>query len=156
MKINLVAVGNKMPGWVTEGYEEYSKRMPRECGLQLTEITPARRTKNAQPEQWKKEEGQRILAAIPDNQHVVALEVTGQSWSTEALSSQMQQWLTDGRDVALMIGGPDGLDQSCLQRANQKWSLSAMTLPHPLVRIVLAEQLYRAWTILQNHPYHRS
>lgn len=156
MKINLVAVGNKMPGWVTEGYEEYSKRMPRECGLQLTEITSARRTKNAQPEQWKKEEGQRILAAIPDNQHVVALEVTGQSWSTEVLSSQMQQWLTDGRDVALMIGGPDGLDQSCLQRANQKWSLSAMTLPHPLVRIVLAEQLYRAWTILQNHPYHRS
>jgi 23S rRNA (pseudouridine1915-N3)-methyltransferase len=156
MKINLVAVGNKMPGWVTEGYEEYSKRMPRECSLQLTEITPARRTKNAQPEQWKKEEGQRIMAAIPDNQHVVALEVTGQSWSTEVLSSQMQQWLTDGRDVALMIGGPDGLDQSCLQRANQKWSLSAMTLPHPLVRIVLAEQLYRAWTILQNHPYHRS
>jgi 23S rRNA (pseudouridine1915-N3)-methyltransferase len=156
MKINLVAVGNKMPGWVTEGYEEYSKRMPRECSLQLTEITPARRTKNAQPDQWKKEEGQRILAAIPDNQHVVALEVTGQSWSTEVLSSQMQQWLTDGRDVALMIGGPDGLDQSCLQRADQKWSLSAMTLPHPLVRIVLAEQLYRAWTILQNHPYHRS
>ncbi len=156
MKINLVAVGNKMPGWVTEGYEEYSKRMPRECELKLTEITPARRSKNAQPEQWKKEESQRILASIPDNHHVVALEVTGKHWSTEDLSLQMQQWLTDGRDVSLMIGGPDGLDSSCLQRSDQKWSLSAMTLPHPLVRIVLAEQLYRAWTILQNHPYHRS
>jgi 23S rRNA (pseudouridine1915-N3)-methyltransferase len=156
MKINLVAVGNKMPGWVSEGYEEYSKRMPRECALQLTEIMPARRSKNAQPEQWKREEGQRILASIADNQHVVALEVTGKSWSTEDLSSHMQHWLSDGRDVALMIGGPDGLDPSCLERANQKWSLSALTLPHPLVRIVLAEQLYRAWTILQNHPYHRS
>lgn len=156
MKINLVAVGNKMPAWVTQGFEEYSKRMPRECLLQLNEITAAKRGKNAQPEQWKKEESQRILAAIPDNQHVVALEVTGKQWSTEQLSGHMQSWLTDGRDVSLVVGGPDGLDASCLQRSDQCWSLSALTLPHPLVRIVLAEQIYRAWTILQNHPYHRS
>jgi len=156
MKINLVAVGTRMPTWVTQGYEEYSKRLPRECSLQLVEINPAKRGKTAQAEQWKKEEAGRILTAIPDNHHVVALEVTGKPWSTEQLSQQMQNWLTDGRDVSLMVGGPDGLDSSCLQRANQTWSLSPLTLPHPLVRIVLSEQLYRAWTILQNHPYHRS
>jgi 23S rRNA (pseudouridine1915-N3)-methyltransferase len=156
MKINLVAVGTKMPAWVTQGFEEYSKRLPRECQLQLIEVAPAKRGKNAQPEQWKKDEATRILGLIPDNHHVIALEVTGKSWSTEVLSDNMQGWLSDGRDVSLVVGGPDGLDASCLQRADQKWSLSAMTLPHPLVRIVLAEQLYRAWTILQNHPYHRS
>lgn len=155
MKINLVAVGTRMPAWVTQGFEEYSKRLPRECQLQLLEIAPAKRGKTAQPEQWKKDEARRILAAIPDNHHVIALEVTGKSWSTETLAEQMQAWLSDGRDVSLIVGGPDGLDPGCLQRADQKWSLSALTLPHPLVRIVLAEQLYRAWTVLQNHPYHR-
>lgn len=156
MKINLVAVGNKMPSWVDQGFEEYSRRLPRECQLQLVEIAAAKRGKNAQPQQWKQDEASRILAAIPDNHRVIALEVTGKSWSTEVLSDQMADWLTDGRDVSLMVGGPDGLDQRCLQRADAKWSLSDLTLPHPLVRIVLAEQLYRAWTILQNHPYHRS
>lgn len=156
MKINLVAVGTKMPGWVTQGYEEYSKRLPRECQLHLLEIPPAKRGKTAQPEQWKKDEASRILAVIPDNHLVIALEVNGKDWSTEALSEQMQGWLSDGRDVSLLVGGPDGLDERCLKRADIKWSLSAMTLPHPLVRIVLAEQLYRAWTILQNHPYHRA
>lgn len=156
MKINLVAVGTKMPGWVTQGFEEYSRRLPRECQLQLLEIAPAKRGKTAQPEQWKKDEAGRILSAIPDSHHVIALEVDGKSWDTETLSEQMQSWLTDGHDVSLIVGGPDGLDTSCLQRADQKWSLSPLTLPHPLVRIVLAEQLYRAWTILQNHPYHRA
>ncbi|MCX4193218.1 23S rRNA (pseudouridine(1915)-N(3))-methyltransferase RlmH [Methylophaga sp. OBS1] len=156
MKINLVAVGNKMPDWVTQGFEEYSRRLPRECTLQLQEITPAKRGKTAQAEQWKKDEAVRILSAIPDNHYVIALEVDGKSWSTQSLSQQMQSWLSDGRDVTLLVGGPDGLDSSCLQRADQKWSLSPLTLPHPLVRIVLAEQLYRAWTILQNHPYHRA
>lgn len=156
MKINLLAVGTKMPAWVTQGYEEYSKRLPRDCQLNLIEINPAKRGKTSQPEQWKKEEALRILAAIPDNHHVVALEVTGKSWSTEQLAEQMQSWMGDGRDVSLLVGGPDGLDASCLQRASQKWSLSAMTLPHPLVRIVLAEQVYRAWTVIQNHPYHRA
>lgn len=156
MKINLVAVGNKMPTWVIQAFDEYSRRLPRECQLQLVEIAPARRSKNAQPLQWMKEEADRILAAIPDNHLVIALEVTGKSWSTETLSQNMQSWLSDGRDVSLIVGGPDGLDPRCLQRADIKWSLSALTLPHPLVRILLAEQIYRGWTILQNHPYHRS
>lgn len=156
MKINLLAVGTRMPGWVTQGYEEYSRRLPRECPLQLNEIAPAKRGKTGSAAQWKRDEASRLLAAVPDSHHVVALEVTGSRWSTEQLAGQMQSWLADGRDVSLLVGGPDGLDERCLQRADQQWSLSALTLPHPLVRIVLAEQLYRAWTVLQNHPYHRA
>jgi 23S rRNA (pseudouridine1915-N3)-methyltransferase len=156
MKLNMVAVGTKMPSWVTQGFEEYSKRLPRECALQLFEIAPAKRGKTAQPEQWKKEEATRILSAIPSDHFVIALEVTGKSWSTEKLATEIEGWLQDGRDVSLIIGGPDGLDASCLARADQKWSLSELTLPHPLVRVVLAEQLYRAWTVIQHHPYHRA
>ena len=103
-----------------------------------------------------REEGERILAAIPDNHHVVALDVKGKAWSTEQLAQQLAHWQADGRDVSLLVGGPDGLTDDCLQRANQRWSLSALTFPHPLVRIVMAEQLYRAWAVLQNHPYHRA
>ena len=156
MKLNLLAVGTKMPAWVTDGYQEYAKRMPRECSLQLHEIIPAKRGKSGSPSQWMREEGERILAAIPDNHHVVALDVQGKSWDTEALAEQLKSWMADGRDVSLIVGGPDGITDECLKRANQRWSLSALTLPHPLVRIVLAEQLYRAWTVLQNHPYHRA
>ncbi|MFT7414481.1 MAG: 23S rRNA (pseudouridine1915-N3)-methyltransferase, partial [Methylophagaceae bacterium] len=108
------------------------------------------------PSQWIREEGERILAAIPDSHHVVVLDVQGKSWRTEQLAEQLKSWMADGRDVSLIVGGPDGLTDECLQRADQRWSLSALTLPHPLVRIVLSEQLYRAWTVLQNHPYHRA
>lgn len=156
MKLNLLAVGTKMPAWVSDGYQEYAKRLPRECSLILHEITPAKRGKNGSSAQWMREEGDRILAAIPDNHHVVALDVKGQAWNTKQLSDQLKTWQQDGRDVSLLVGGPDGLFEPCLQRANQRWSLSTLTLPHPLVRIVLAEQLYRAWTVLQNHPYHRA
>jgi 23S rRNA (pseudouridine1915-N3)-methyltransferase len=156
MKLNLLAVGTKMPAWVSDGYQEYAKRMPRECSLQLHEITPAKRGKSGSPSQWIREEGERILAAIPDSHHVVVLDVQGKSWRTEQLAEQLKSWMADGRDVSLIVGGPDGLTDECLQRADQRWSLSALTLPHPLVRIVLSEQLYRAWTVLQNHPYHRA
>jgi 23S rRNA (pseudouridine1915-N3)-methyltransferase len=156
MKLNLLAVGTKMPAWVSDGYQEYAKRMPRECSLQLHEITPAKRGKSGSPSQWNREEGERILAAIPDSHHVVVLDVQGKSWRTEQLAEQLKSWMADGRDVSLIVGGPDGLTDECLQRADQRWSLSALTLPHPLVRIVLSEQLYRAWTVLQNHPYHRA
>lgn len=156
MKLNLLAVGTKMPAWVTDGYQEYAKRMPRECSLQLHEIMPAKRGKSGSPSQWMREEGERLLAAIPDSHHVIALDVQGKSWSTEQLAGQLKNWMADGRDVSLIVGGPDGLTDECLQRANQRWSLSLLTLPHPLVRIVMSEQLYRAWTVLQNHPYHRA
>lgn len=155
MRLNLLAVGNKMPAWVTDGYLEYSRRLPRECSLQIQEITPAKRGKTGSPLNWMREEESRILAAVPDSNHVVALDVKGKQWSTEQLADQLKSWMADGRDVALLVGGADGLSETCLQQAGQKWSLSTMTLPHPLVRIVVAEQIYRAWTILQNHPYHR-
>ena len=155
MRLNLLAVGTKMPTWVNDGYEEYAKRLPRECQLVLQEIQPAKRGKSGHASQWVEEEGERILAAITSNHHIVSLDVAGKTWSTEQLAEQMQNLFSDGRDVVLMVGGPDGLATKCSERANQTWSLSPLTLPHSLVRIVLAEQLYRGWTVLQNHPYHR-
>lgn len=156
MKLKLLAVGTKMPAWVNDGYQEYAKRLPRECQLVLHEIQPAKRGKSGHVSQWMEEESERILGAIPSDHHVVSLDVKGKPWTTEQLAEKMQHWLSDGRDVSLLVGGPDGLAKKCSQRADQKWSLSALTLPHPLVRIVMAEQLYRAWTVLQNHPYHRA
>jgi|SRR5690554_1769355 len=155
MRLNLLAVGQKMPQWVTEGYSEYARRMPRECQLILQEVAPAKRGKSGSPKQWMQEEGKRIMTALPDNDYVVALEVGGRNWSTEQLAEQLKNWQASGRDVSLLVGGPDGLSVECQQRADQHWSLSSLTLPHPLVRIIVAEQLYRAWTVLQNHPYHR-
>ncbi len=155
MRFQLLAVGQKMPHWVSEGYAEYEKRMPPECPLQLKEIPAAKRGKQVNIRQWQDEEAERLLTAIPAQAHVVALDQHGKSWSTEALALQIQQWMTLGQDIALLVGGPDGLSEAVRQRANQVWSLSPLTLPHPLVRVVLAEQLYRAMMILRNHPYHK-
>lgn len=156
MRIHLIAVGNRMPEWVVTGYGEFAGRLPTECRLHLIEITPGRRAKGADVARAIAEEGERMLAAIPKDSLVIALEVEGKSWSTEVLAQQLAAWMQDGRDVALLVGGPDGLAESCRARADMKWSLSPLTLPHMLVRIVAAEQLYRAWTILQGHPYHRA
>ncbi|MFM8442614.1 MAG: 23S rRNA (pseudouridine(1915)-N(3))-methyltransferase RlmH [Methylococcus sp.] len=155
MQIHLVAVGNRMPGWVTEGYLEYAKRLPPECRLVLREITPGKRLKNADITRIRAEEGERILAAIAPEDHVIALEMLGKAWSTETLAEQLGQWQRDGRRIALLVGGPDGLSNPCRDRADQQWSLSPLTLPHPIVRIVVAEQIYRAWSWLNRHPYHR-
>jgi 23S rRNA (pseudouridine1915-N3)-methyltransferase len=156
MRIHLIAVGTRMPSWVTEGYREYARRLPRECTLQLVEIPPARRHKSLTVEQARREEGRQLLAAIPHDCHVIALDVRGKGWRTEQLATQLHDWLGSGRDVALLVGGPDGLAPDCLARAAQAWSLSPLTFPHALVRVVIAEQLYRAWTIYSGHPYHRS
>ena len=145
-----------MPSWVVEGYREYTKRLPRECSLQLVEIPPAKRHKSLSAKQARQQEGQAILAALPKDCSVVALDVRGKPWSTETLAAQLDNWLVSGRDVALLVGGPDGLSDACLERADQRWSMSMLNYQHPLVRIVLAEQLYRAWTITTGHPYHRS
>lgn len=155
MRIYLLAVGQRMPDWVAQGFAEYQKRLPRECSLQLKEIAPGRRGKNYSPQKAMEEEADRILAAIPDNCRVWALDEHGKSFSTRQLSQQLDDWLQDGRDLALLVGGPEGLAPRVKQQVEQLWSLSALTLPHPMVRVLLAEQLYRAWTILQNHPYHR-
>ena len=155
MHIHLIAVGNRMPAWVSAGYAEYAKRLPRECALQLSEIPPGKRGRNADVTRIVREEGERMLAAIPKDCHVIALEVGGKAWSTPQLATQLQTWMASGRDTALLVGGPEGMDEACRARADQHWSLSTLTLPHPLVRVLLAEQLYRAWSVMSGHPYHR-
>lgn len=155
MNIRIIAIGNKMPAWVAEGYNEYSKRFPPSCTLELHEIPAEKRTKQADIARITQREGEKILAAIKPNHRVIALDVLGKGWSTEQLAANLKTWQQDGRDIDLLIGGPDGLSEACLKKAETRWSLSPLTLPHPLVRILLAEQLYRAVTILQGHPYHR-
>lgn len=156
MRIHLLAVGTRMPDWVEAGFAEYAGRLPPECGLVLREIPPERRGKNPDVARLKAKEGERLLAAVPKGARIIALDVTGRAWSTEQLAERLGGWQQDGRDVALLVGGPDGLAPECLDRAEARWSLSPLTFPHPLVRIVLAEQLYRAWSILAGHPYHRA
>jgi 23S rRNA (pseudouridine1915-N3)-methyltransferase len=155
MRIHFLAVGQRVPGWVEQGYEDFARRLPPECRLVLTEIAAARRTKNSEPGSLRAAEGERLLAALPRGAQVVALDVRGTAWSTEQLAGRLAGWMQAGRDVALLAGGPDGLAPECLQRADATWSLSALTLPHALVRIVVAEQIYRAWTVYIGHPYHR-
>ncbi len=155
MRISLIAVGTKMPAWVSQGVAEYGKRMPRELQLEWREIPLARRGKDANTLQLCNREGEQIIKAIPAGDRVVALDVLGKRISTDQLAQQLRDWQMSGDNYSLIIGGPDGLSRQCLERADMRWSLSDLTLPHPLVRILLAEQLYRAWTITVNHPYHR-
>lgn len=154
MRIRLVAVGRRMPAWVTTGFDDYAKRLPRECRLQLVEIPPGKRG-SGDIERAVAEEDRRMVAAIPAGSETFALTVDGQSWSTETLAARLRGWLADGRDRTLLVGGPDGIGGQSLARADARWSLSALTLPHPLVRVLLAEQLYRAHSLLVGHPYHR-
>lgn len=156
MRIQLLAVGTKMPGWVDAGFEEYRKRLPADCELTLREIALARRGKGIDLARAIEKEGEAMLAPISSDTHVVALDVAGKPWSTEQLAQKFAFWQQHFRNVALLVGGPDGLAAAARARAAEAWSLSALTLPHPLVRIVIAEQLYRAWSINNNHPYHRA
>ncbi|QFT84717.1 Ribosomal RNA large subunit methyltransferase H [Halomonas sp. THAF12] len=155
MKVRLLAVGTKMPDWVTKGVEEYRKRLPRDFALEVEEIAPGARGKNADTRRAIAQESERLRARLKGGEHLVALEVGGKTWSTEQLARQAEDWRLGGRDVVLLVGGPDGLDPALSASADQRWSLSPLTLPHPLVRILLAEQLYRAWTLMVGHPYHR-
>jgi 23S rRNA (pseudouridine1915-N3)-methyltransferase len=155
VKLRLVAVGAKSPGWVDAGFSDYARRMPRECALELVEIAPANR-KGWPVTRMLADEGGRILARVARTDHVVALDVAGKACSTEQLAKKLDNWRMQGGDVSFLIGGADGLDASCLARADESISLSAMTFPHQLVRVMLAEQLYRAWTVLHGHPYHRA
>lgn len=155
MKINIVAVGKRMPDWINTGYQEYAKRMPRTMPMELIEIPLQTRSKNQDINKLVQQEGELMLRAIPAANTVVALDVKGQQWDTPAFAGQLQQWREQGKDLNLLIGGPDGLASACLQRAHAHWSLSRLTLPHPLVRVIVAEQIYRAFSILSQHPYHR-
>ncbi|MFO8045829.1 MAG: 23S rRNA (pseudouridine(1915)-N(3))-methyltransferase RlmH [Halomonas sp.] len=155
MRVRLLAVGTRMPAWVNEGVEEYRKRLPRDFTLEVEEIAPGQRGKNADIPRAMAQEAERIRARLRGDEHVVALEVAGKPWSTEQLAEKAEAWRFAGRDVVLLVGGPDGLEAGLSVAADQRWSLSPLTLPHPLVRILLAEQLYRAWTLMVGHPYHR-
>ncbi|MCC5852454.1 MAG: 23S rRNA (pseudouridine(1915)-N(3))-methyltransferase RlmH [Alkalimonas sp.] len=155
MKLLLIAVGSKMPAWVQTAYQEYARRFPRDLPLELIEIPAQKRGKNADIKRILQQEGEKMLAAVPKGARIVTLEVTGKAWDSPTLASQLSQWQLDGRDVCLLVGGPEGLAPECIAASEAKWSLSALTLPHPLVRVVLAESLYRAWSICTNHPYHR-
>ena len=155
MRLHLLAMGTKMPAWVNTGTQEHANRLPPQCQLLIKEITAEKRTKNSDLQRICQTEGEKLLAAIPDGSLVLTLDVKGKAWTTEQLATQLDSWMMGGRDVALLVGGPEGLSAACQQRAEQSWSLSPLTFPHPLVRIIVAEQLFRAWSILSNHPYHR-
>ncbi len=155
MRISVVAVGTRMPDWVQQGVAQYTARMPRELRVEWREIPLARRGRDRSVGQLQAAEGAQMLKAIPAGDRVIALDVKGKSLTTAQLAGQLEAWQMSGDNYSFLIGGPDGLSDDCLQQADQRWSLSELTLPHPLVRILLAEQLYRAWTITVNHPYHR-
>lgn len=156
MHFRVAAIGQRMPAWVNSGWQEYARRFPRSSRLDLLELPAEKRGRNPDLERLKEREGERLLAAVPSSAVSVALDMGGQPWTTEQLAERLRGWMGGGHDVVFLVGGPDGLSLACLEAAELQWSLGPLTLPHPLVRVLLAEQLYRAWTLTQNHPYHRA
>ena len=149
----MFAIGRKMPDWVEQACADYSKRLPSRWQFKVRELAQAQ---GSTAELIMVKEADALMKAIPEKSYVIALDNRGKGWSTRELASQLGRWQTLGRNISLVIGGADGLHDSVRQRADQQWSLSALTFPHPLVRIILVEQLYRAQSLLDNHPYHRA
>jgi 23S rRNA (pseudouridine1915-N3)-methyltransferase len=156
MQLLIAAVGHKMPAWITTGFEEYAKRMPAECRMQLREIKPVERSSSRTAETVMAMERSRIEAVFPKGGRVIALDEHGLDLTTMQLSQHLSQWQQQGGDVTFVIGGADGLDATLKKNADMLIRISSLTLPHAMVRVLLAEQLYRAWSITQNHPYHRA
>jgi 23S rRNA (pseudouridine1915-N3)-methyltransferase len=156
MKARLIATGEKAPAWVAEGFAEYQKRLSHWLPLELVEVQPGLRGKGRDPQRAIEDEGKRVLSALPKDPLVIALEVTGKQHSSEQLSRRLEHWRTQGRDLAFLIGGPEGHSPEVLARTDETWSLGPLTLPHMLARLLVAEQLYRACAMLANHPYHRA
>jgi 23S rRNA (pseudouridine1915-N3)-methyltransferase len=156
MKCRLIAAGTRLPEWVNSGFREYQKRIRTPLVLELQEIAVATRRAGENPQRAVSREGTDMLAAVGRDAYVVALEIMGKAMSTEQLSAWLADRMRDGRTLALLIGGPDGLAPQCRERADYSWSLSPLTLPHGLVRVVVAEQLYRAMSLAAGHPYHRA
>ncbi|HVJ30392.1 MAG TPA: 23S rRNA (pseudouridine(1915)-N(3))-methyltransferase RlmH [Gammaproteobacteria bacterium] len=155
LRLSLITASNRQPEWVDEGADDYAKRLRGRCTLEIKPVPLARRTSTMPVERAMHDEGERMLALVPHGAHVIALLETGKPWSTKELARKLEGWMQLGAPVALLVGGPDGLSPACVARANERWSLSNLTLPHGLVRVVVAEALYRAWSLLENHPYHR-
>lgn len=156
MRIVLIAVGEKPPAWVRDGFADYARRLPKPWTPELVELPLGTRSKAADPARAIADEGTRVLATLPKSAHVVALDERGSAWTSVQLSQRMAAWAQGGDPVALLVGGPDGHAPAVLPRVRERWSLSPLTLPHALVRVLVAEQLYRGWTLLQGHPYHRA
>jgi 23S rRNA (pseudouridine1915-N3)-methyltransferase len=156
MKFLICTVGHKMPPWVEAAFREYAKRMPREAATELIEIKPEKRGSGKTAEQLRAAEGARIRAAIPPRCRIVAMDERGSQWTTGMLTDSITKWMTNGGDTAFLIGGADGLDPGIRNSADEVFALSALTLPHAFVRILLAEQLYRAVSLIKGHPYHRA
>jgi 23S rRNA (pseudouridine1915-N3)-methyltransferase len=156
MKCRLIAAGTRLPGWVNSGFLEYQRRLRIPLVLELHEVAVATRRPGEDPQRAIRREGADMLAAVAKDDYVVSLEIDGKSMSTEQLSAWLAKRMQDGRPLALLVGGPDGLSTECRQRADQSWSLSPLTLPHALVRVLVAEQMYRAISLLGGHPYHRA
>ncbi|MBS0287087.1 MAG: 23S rRNA (pseudouridine(1915)-N(3))-methyltransferase RlmH [Proteobacteria bacterium] len=155
MQCQIIAVGNKMPTWCELACDEYLSRLQHFMKCTLIELPTQKRHKSGNVAQYKEEEGRKMLQKITPQHEVIALEVTGQPWATPKVAKMLSGWQQQGKDLVFLIGGPDGLAPACLMRANQQWSLSALTFPHALARVVLLEQLYRGFSMLANHPYHR-
>ena len=155
MKLSLIAIGSRMPGWVNEGVAEYQKRLSGAIDFRIVEVPAIKRTKGSDLARVARSEGEKLLGAVPGNAMPIALDAAGRQFSSEAFSRQVSQWIDDNQDIALLVGGPEGLSSECLNACRMKLSLSQLTFAHPLVRLVLAEQLYRAWSIRQGLPYHR-
>ncbi len=155
MRIHLLAIGTRVPSWVEEGFGEYAKRIRGDCSLHLKPLPAAKRPQKGVTEADRQEEGIRLLKAVPKNALIVALDEGGKSLKTRDLAAKITEWKQNGQDLALLVGGPDGLSKDCLEQAVLAWSLSPLTLPHGLVRVLVAEALYRAWSLGHNHPYHR-
>lgn len=155
MKLIIASVGHKTPDWIMAGFNEYAKRMSREAQISLLEIKPEPRTTGKTTMQIMQAEAQRIFTALPQNCLRIALDEHGIQPTTKQLAAQMQDWMREGRDIAFIIGGADGLHESVKQHAQHLLALSSLTLPHAVVRVILAEQLYRAYSLMHNHPYHR-
>ena len=155
MRIKLITVGSRMPAWVEQGWREYSRRLPPELPLELLEIPLNTRGKNADVARLMRQEGRDMLGRGGEGERVITLEVKGRAWSTEQLAEQLNGWRLQAQTINLMVGGPEGLAEEVRQCADERWSLSRLTLPHQLVRILVAEQIYRAWTLFAGHPYHK-
>ena len=155
MQVSIICVGHKMPAWIQTGFREYVKRLPPEIRIELAELKPEDRTSGKTVDKARALEGERIIAAIPDGAMVYALDEKGRAVTTQGLAVMLAGWMRDATHPVLVIGGADGLSEAVKARADKLISLSAMTFPHGLVRVILAEQLYRAWSILASHPYHR-
>lgn len=155
MQIDLITVGKRMPTWIESGFKEYAKRLPKNINFKLIEINPAIRGKNNSAENYKLKEEENINTTLAANSLIIALDEHGKSISSQTLANQLQNWNDENKHISFIIGGADGLSDAIKKKAHQLWSLSEMTLPHGLVRVMMVEQIYRAWTITQNHPYHR-